>query len=50
MATYTFYEPFYFEIDRLLNDASLSKQDRRAGCSGTHFATAPTVVRNFKPK
>ena len=36
-----FYEPFYFEIERVLNDASLSKQDRKADTP---------VVRTFKPR
>ena len=47
MATYTFYEPFYFEIERLLNDPSVSKQDRKAGCNGARCAP---VVRSFKPR
>ena len=44
MATFTFYEPFYFDIERLLNDPLLSKQDRKGGCNG-----AP-VARTFKPR
>ena len=42
MAAYIFYEPFYFEIDRVLNDPSTLKQDRKAG-------SCP-VVRSFKPR
>ena len=41
MAPYIFYEPFYFEIERFLNDACLPKED--------HKADTP-VVRTFKPR
>jgi len=47
MAPYIFYEPFLFEIERLLNDPLLSKQDRKAGCD---VAPSPLVVRSFKPR
>jgi len=44
MVPYIVYEPFFFEIERLLNDISLSKQDHKAG-------SAPLpVVRSFKPR
>jgi HSP20 family protein len=39
MAPFIFYEPFYFEIERILNDPSLLKQDRKSG-----------AVRSFKPR
>ena len=48
MVPYIFYEPFHFEIDRLLNDLSLWNQDRKAG-SCDAAASAP-VVRSFKPR
>ena len=41
MAPYIFYEPFYFEIERLLNEASHLKQDRKADTP---------VVRTYKPR
>jgi HSP20 family protein len=41
MSPYIFYEPFYFEIERILNDASASKQDRKA---------ETPVARTFKPR
>jgi len=44
MAPYIFYEPIYFEFERLLNNPLPSKQDRKAGCE-----VAP-VVRSFKPR
>jgi len=47
MAPYIFYEPLYFEIERLLDDPSLTKQDRKAGCNGARCAQ---VVRSFKPR
>jgi len=47
MAPYIFYEPFYFGIEHLLNDPSLSKQDRKAGCN---VAPSAPVVRSFQPR
>jgi len=47
MSPYLFYEPFYLQIERILNDPSLSKQDRKAGCNGEQCAP---VVRSFKPR
>jgi len=43
-----FYEPFVSEIERLLNDPSLSKKDRKAGCDVAPSSTP--VVRSFKPR
>ena len=40
MATYTFYEPFYLEIDRALNNSSFSMQERKAGCNASRCAPA----------
>ena len=41
MAPYIFYEPFYFEIERLLNEASLPKKDCKA---------QTPVVPTYKPR
>jgi len=46
MSSFIFYEPLYFEIDRLLNDPSLSKRGKsQAGCS-----SVPSSVRSYKPR
>jgi len=45
MVPYIFYEPFYYEIERLLNDPSPLKQDRKAGPS-----SGVPVVRTYKPR
>ena len=47
MGPYIFYEPFLFEIERLLNDPSLSKQDRKEGYD---VAPSTSVVRSFNPR
>jgi len=47
MVPHIFYEPFYFEIERLLNDPSLSELDRKTGCG---VAPSVPVVRSFKPR
>jgi len=44
MASYIFYEPFYFQIDRLLSDALPSKQSK----AGSKADVTP--VRSFKPR
>ena len=49
MFPYILYEPFYFEVERLLNDPLLFKQDRKTGCNGARFASGP-VVRSFKAR
>jgi len=49
MASYFFYEPFHFEIERLLNDPSLSKKDRKAGCNRDGARWAP-AVGSSKPR
>ena len=47
MASYIFYEPFYFGIERLLSDPLLSKQ----GKAGRNSASScPAVTRSFKPR
>jgi hypothetical protein len=50
MVPYIFYEPFYFEIDRLLNDLSLWKQARKAGSCDAAASAPLAVVRSFKPR
>jgi HSP20 family protein len=44
MASFTFYEPFYSQIERLLNDSVVSKQGHTAGSNDA------TVARSFKPR
>ena len=42
-----FYEPVFFELERLFNDPSLSKQSNTlAGFNGG----TPGLVRSFKPR
>ena len=48
MVPYIFYEPFYSELERLLNDPSLWKQDRKAG--SCDVAPSTPVVKSFKPR
>ena len=47
MATYTFYEPFYFGVERLLNDPLVSNQGGKSGCSGIRCAA---VERCLQPR
>ncbi|KAF8808640.1 small heat shock protein [Phlegmacium glaucopus] len=42
MSNCIFYEPFYFEFERLLNDPSLLEQQGKATRSGT--------IRSFRPR
>jgi HSP20 family protein len=44
MASFTFYEPFYSQLERLLSDSSLEKQSPAAGRNDS------PVVRSFKPR
>ncbi|KAF8804139.1 HSP20-like chaperone [Phlegmacium glaucopus] len=41
MSNYIFYEPFYFEVERLLNDPSLLQQGK---------AARNGAIRSFKPR
>jgi len=47
MASYIFYEPFSFEIERILNDPSLSKKGK-AGCNASR--PLARLVRSFEPR
>jgi hypothetical protein len=47
MSSFMFYEPLYFEIERLLNDTSLLQQ----GKAGRNCAARPGgAVTSFKPR
>jgi len=47
MAGYTLYEPLYFQFERILNDALLSKEGPKAA---SNSAPRASVVRSFKPR